>query len=59
MGMTQFIDETKDYYIMDVTHLCCDEIQFKYVCKKCDETMDCYYCGFDYTEPHDCDTIES
>jgi hypothetical protein len=23
--MTKFIDETENYFIMDVTHLCCDE----------------------------------
>ena len=33
--MTKFIDETENYFIMDVTHLCCDAVQFKYVCRVC------------------------
>lgn len=55
--MTKFIDETENYFIMDVTHLCCDEVQFKYVCRVCSETMDCSYCGFDPYGPHGCDTL--
>jgi hypothetical protein len=56
-SMTKFIDETEHYYITDNTHMCCDESQFTYICKSCDETMDCYYCGFDYDDPHGCDKV--
>ena len=58
IGMTKFIDENQFYWITDVTHICCDEVQFKYVCRACRETMDCYYCGFDYTESHCHDSID-
>lgn len=57
IDMNKYIDETENYYIMDVTHLHCDEVQFKYVCKVCGETMDCYYCTFDAYGPHGCDTL--
>ena len=55
--MTKIIDSTEDYNILDVMHRCCEETQFKYICKKCGEFMGCYFCEFDYTEPHDCDTL--
>ena len=55
--MTKFIDETEDYFITDVVHFCCDAAQFKYVCRVCNETMDCYFCGFDPYGPHGCATL--
>ena len=44
------------YRISDRTYLalCCNEIQFKYNCRKCGEDMGCYYCSFNYDEAHDC-----
>ena len=51
------IDETKHYRILDETKLCCDAMQFQYVCKSCDEYMDCYFCGFDPYARHECDTV--
>ena len=51
------IDDEKYYYIEDEQHYCCDESQFKYYCKICDEFMGCYFCEFSYTEPHGCDTV--
>lgn len=35
--------------------LCCNEIMFKYTCRKCGEDMGCYYCSFNYDEAHECD----
>ena len=55
--MTKFIDENKYYHIADIIHMCCDESQFRYICKSCGDTMDCYYCGFNYEESHGCDTL--
>ena len=55
--MNKFIDANEYYNIKDEQHLCCDETQFRYVCKTCGETMDCYYCGFDPYGPHGCDTL--
>lgn len=52
--MTQVIDKTEFYRIVDKQHFCCDESQFKYYCESCDEFMGCYFCEFDYTEKHDC-----
>jgi hypothetical protein len=53
--MATVIDKTNEHYwIWDISHICCDEIQFKYQCRVCDEFMDCYYCSFDYDEPCDC-----
>lgn len=33
---------------------CCDEIQFLYICVKCESHMGCYNCEFDLTKAHDC-----
>jgi len=52
-GMTQMM--ITNYRISDEQHLCCDEFQFKYYCVKCEEFMGCYFCEFDYNEPHDCE----
>jgi len=43
------------YRISDRTYLfmCCNEIMFRYTCRKCDEVMGCYYCDFNYDKPHD------
>ena len=38
------------YLIKDEQRFCCDESQFKYVCKAHGESMGCYYHEFDYTE---------
>ena len=35
--------------------LCCNEIIEQYVCVKCGARQYCYYCSFDYDEPHGCD----
>ena len=56
-AMTLEIDSTEHYIILDVQHLCCDQSQFVYVCKHCEERMGCYFCEFDYTERHDCDMM--
>lgn len=45
------------YLVLDSTFFCCDEQQFVHVCRYCDEVMDCYFCGFDYNERHDCDML--
>lgn len=34
---------------------CCDEIQFLYICVKCESHMGCYNCEFDLTKAHECD----
>lgn len=53
--MATVIDKTNQHYwIWDISHICCDEIQFKYQCRNCEEMMGCYFCEFDYTEPCDC-----
>lgn len=46
------------HYIIDAyTWLatCCNEIQFRYTCRKCSKDMGCYYCDFDYHKEHDCE----
>jgi len=48
------IERTEHYEISDTIHYCCDEMQFTYFCNTCDEKMDCYFCGFDYTKSHEC-----
>ena len=45
-------DELKHYIVLDTKHYCCDEFQFVHKCKKCEEIMGCYFCEFDYNEPH-------
>jgi len=49
--------ESEHYIILDTTFFCCGEQQFKHICRYCDEPMDCYFCGFDYNERHDCDMM--
>ena len=46
------IESNKHYLIHDDTTYCCDEFQFRYQCKNCNEFMNCYYCEFDYDEAH-------
>ena len=48
------ISEDANYKILDETFVCCDEHQFRYWCKACEDTMDCQFCGFDPYNPHDC-----
>jgi hypothetical protein len=49
--------DNKHYWIGSSTFLamCCNEIMFKYRCRKCGEEMGCYYCSFNYDEAHECD----
>jgi hypothetical protein len=49
------IDQTKYYNIIDEIHICCDAQQFRHICKAHGEYMGCYFCTFDYTEPCGCD----
>jgi hypothetical protein len=53
--MSNQIDQTEFYEIMDKLWMHCDESQFTYYCKAHGEQMGCYYCEFDYTKPCDCD----
>jgi hypothetical protein len=53
--MIDVIDQTEFYLIQDESHFCCDEMQFRYVCKAHDEYMGCYFCEFDYNKPCDCE----
>lgn len=53
--MDKVISRDQNYRIIDEQHYCCDELQFKYYCEICDEFMGCYFCEFDYNEPHGCD----
>ena len=48
--------DNKHYRISSNTWLamCCNEIMFRYTCRKCDEDMGCYYCSFNYDEAHGC-----
>jgi hypothetical protein len=55
--MNKIIDTNEHYYILDEQHYCCGESQFRYFCKVCDAFAGCYFCDFNYEEPHDCDTI--
>lgn len=47
-------DETKHYKITLPTFTCCGSQQFTYICKSCEEYMDCMFCGFNPYEKHDC-----
>jgi hypothetical protein len=49
------IDQNKFYKIMDELFVCCDEHQFRYACKKCDEYMGCQFCSFNPDEPCECE----
>jgi len=51
------IYQNEHYIIVDLQFICCGELQFKHYCKYCNEAMDCYFCGFDYNERHDCDMM--
>ena len=53
--MSNVIDQTKHYNIIDEIHICCDAQQFRHICKAHGEYMGCYFCTFDYTEPCGCD----
>lgn len=57
VGMTLMTTISKDanYTIIDEQILHCDELQFQYICNKCEDYMICYYCDFDYTKPHGCE----
>lgn len=48
------IDQNKFYNIMDELFVCCDEHQFRYVCKQCEEYMGCQFCTFDPYKACDC-----
>ena len=54
--MTKQLGE-KFYRVMDngVYNLCCDSIQFKYMCKTCGQNAGCYFCDFNPDEKHECD----
>ena len=47
----QFYKRTENTYLNG----CCDEIQFLYICRKCDAHMGCYNCEFDLKTDHDCE----
>jgi len=50
------ISEDANYKVIDETFMCCDEHQFRYWCKVCEETMGCSFCGeFSPYEPHGCE----
>jgi len=49
------IDETDFYFIVDESFYCCDEVQFKHLCKNHLETQGCYFCEFDYTKDCECE----
>ena len=49
------IDSTEHYWILDNLIIHCEEQQFVHECKHCGETMECYYCTFDYTTKHECE----
>jgi hypothetical protein len=49
------VSKDANYTIVDEQILHCDELQFQYICNKCEEYMICYYCEFDYTKPHECE----
>ncbi len=53
--MLDIIEVTEFYTVMDESHFCCDEVQFRYVCIEHDEYMGCYFCEFDYSKPCDCE----
>jgi len=49
--MTKKIDENNFYTIHEPTFMCCDQSQFRHVCKKHGEFMGCYFCQFNYSQP--------
>ena len=51
--MRDVIDSTEFFDIVDEQHWHCDDIQFKYYCKKCQEFAGCYFCEFDPDQPCD------
>ena len=53
--ITSVIDQNEFYWIWDLSFLCCDEVQFRYQCKKHSELMGCYYCEFDYSKDCECE----
>jgi hypothetical protein len=53
--VTSVIDQNEFYWIWDLSFLCCDEVQFRYQCKKHSELMGCYYCEFDYSKECECE----
>jgi len=55
MTLMTIISEDANYKILDESFVCCDEHQFRYWCKVCEDTMDCQFCGFDPYNPHDCE----
>jgi hypothetical protein len=55
-GMSlMIISKDANYTVLDEQILHCDELQFQYMCNKCEEYMLCYYCEFDYNKPHECE----
>ena len=51
----EYIDENEFYFVIDEMRFCCDESQFRYVCKAHGEAMGCYYCEFDYSKDCECE----
>lgn len=52
--MTDQIDQTEFYNIVDKLFVCCDEHQFTYYCKAHEEKMGCQFCEFDPYQKCDC-----
>jgi hypothetical protein len=53
--MSAVIDKTNEHYwIWDLLFVHCDEHQFKYQCRNCDEMMGCQFCEFDPYEKCEC-----
>jgi hypothetical protein len=52
--MPKVIDSNKYYDILDELFVCCDEHQFRHVCKKHRERQGCSFCAFDPYGPCDC-----
>jgi hypothetical protein len=47
----KFYKRTENAYLNG----CCDEVQFLYICVKCEVHMGCYNCNYDITKAHECD----
>ena len=53
--MSTVIDQTQHYEIVDRLFVCCDEHQFRYVCKAHGESMGCQFCEFDPYQKCECE----
>lgn len=51
------IDSTDHYWVLDNRIMHCGEQQFVHECKYCSQTMECYYCEFDYSTKHECEDM--